>query len=305
MQGDNKFMRKDILLPGLAVGGGAVGFILRRWQWASAYDAESQLFQSGAASTLVLLGVLVLLSALLLVLSTGGAKPNEFLPAFFCPSSVYMAGMAASGFLFFGAGLLGLLSGMELLTLSRSVPDLVPMSYPLTHLLCALLCFPAGLSNLMLGKACYRQQLSSIACVFSSFPPLAGTIWLFISHRDHSTDPVLMGYGITLLAIALLTVAHYEIAACLFGRRHLWRATFCLLTGTLFALVSLADSPDRFSAVLTAAFTLSAMVQCHALLRSRFGPPYPRRLASSRMPSGAQDMEEADTTTDTDFDEGV
>ena len=134
-----EFMRKDILLPGLAVGGGAVGFILRRWQWASAYDAESQLFRSGAVSTLVLLGVLVLLSALLLVLSAGGAKPNEFLPAFFCPSPMYMAGMAASGFLFFGAGLLGLLGGAELLSLSRSVPELVPVSYPLTHLLCALL----------------------------------------------------------------------------------------------------------------------------------------------------------------------
>ncbi len=31
-------MRKDIFLPVLALAGGAVGFLLRLWQYASAYD---------------------------------------------------------------------------------------------------------------------------------------------------------------------------------------------------------------------------------------------------------------------------
>ena len=298
-------MRKDILLPGLAVGGGALGFLLRRWQWASAYDGEFLLFRSGAPATLALLGSILLLSFLLLVFSAGGAGADDFLPAFFCPSSAYMAGMAASCFLFLGAGLLGILNGMELLTLSRTAPELMPMTFPLTHLLCALLCFPAGLSCLIVGKACYRQQLTSAACLFISFPPLAGTLWLFITHRDHSTDPVLMSYGITLLAIALLTLAHYEVAACMFGRCHLWRVTFFMLTGTMLGLIALADAPSRFSAVLTAAFAMSAMVQCFALLRSRFGPPYPRRLLSSPPAAAEQNNTPQIHPEHTDFDEGV
>lgn len=48
-------MRKDILLPGLAVGGGAACLALRQWQLSSAYDAETQLFSHGAPATYALL----------------------------------------------------------------------------------------------------------------------------------------------------------------------------------------------------------------------------------------------------------
>ena len=34
-------MRKDIVLPALAAAGGAAGFVLRRWQLASAYQPET------------------------------------------------------------------------------------------------------------------------------------------------------------------------------------------------------------------------------------------------------------------------
>ena len=37
-------MRKDILLPCLALGGGGAGFLLRRQQLASAYVPETGLF---------------------------------------------------------------------------------------------------------------------------------------------------------------------------------------------------------------------------------------------------------------------
>ena len=41
-------MRKDIFLPVLALAGGAVGFLLRLWQYASAYDPATELFAHGA-----------------------------------------------------------------------------------------------------------------------------------------------------------------------------------------------------------------------------------------------------------------
>ena len=45
-------MRKEIILPGLALGGGLAGFGLRLWQWLSAYDAQTQLYLHGAPATL-------------------------------------------------------------------------------------------------------------------------------------------------------------------------------------------------------------------------------------------------------------
>ena len=54
-------MRKNIILPALAVAGGAAGFLLRRWQLASAYQPETGLFVPGAPATWALLGLTALL----------------------------------------------------------------------------------------------------------------------------------------------------------------------------------------------------------------------------------------------------
>ena len=59
-------MRKDIFLPVLALAGGAVGFLLRLWQYASAYDPSTELFAHGAPASLALVVWAVLMGALAL-----------------------------------------------------------------------------------------------------------------------------------------------------------------------------------------------------------------------------------------------
>ena len=66
-------MRKDIFLPVLALAGGAVGFLLRLWQYASAYDPATELFAHGAPASLALVVWTVLMGALALLLGRGGA----------------------------------------------------------------------------------------------------------------------------------------------------------------------------------------------------------------------------------------
>ena len=51
-----RYMRKDIILPGLAVAGGAAGFALRKWQLSAAYHPETGLFTHGFPATYALLG---------------------------------------------------------------------------------------------------------------------------------------------------------------------------------------------------------------------------------------------------------
>ena len=123
-------MGKHVALPALATAGGAAAFVLRRWQLASAYDEETQLFRSGAPATFALAGLLILL-ALIFLLSVRGKKgegPRDFLPAFRCPSPAFMAGMAASAFLFFGAGALTLMEGTSRLSQWRVDPSSVPLT---------------------------------------------------------------------------------------------------------------------------------------------------------------------------------
>ena len=44
-------MRKDILLPGVAVVGGAAGFLLRRWELSTAFEPDTGLPVAGAPAT--------------------------------------------------------------------------------------------------------------------------------------------------------------------------------------------------------------------------------------------------------------
>ena len=281
-------MRKDILLPGLALVGGGLGFALRRWQLTTGYDPQTLLFTHGhpALPALLLLSVAVVLAILILIRPVQG--PEDFLSAFHCPHSAYMAGMAASGLLLLGAGVLGLLEGMEQLALWRAAPDAHLLTYPVALLLCALLCFLAGPAQLVLGKAAYRSAPADNSSLLAVFPPMAALAWLFSFHLDHGTDPVLLGYGFSLAAVILLMLAQYEQAAFFHDRPHPRRSLFFALTGVFFGLVSLADLPAPFFAALTAAFALSALSGAWALVRNTLGPPWPKRLRSDRMPHGAE-----------------
>lgn len=277
-------MRKSILLPGLAAAGGALCLGLRQWQLASAYHADTQLFSRGAPATWALLAATAGLLLALALLIRPGAGPTDFLSAYRCPNPLYMAGMSAGAFLFFGAGVLGLLYGLDQLTLWRADPAGHLLTYPAALLLCALLCFPAGLACLLLGKGAYRGAPAPLCSLLALAPPSAGLVWLFATHLGHSTDPVLMGYGVSLAAAALLMLAHYETAAFFHGRPHPRRALFFALSGGMVGLTSLLDGLPPFFLALTAAFLLSALSGAWALAQNLFDPP---RL--QRMPSGAQE----------------
>lgn len=285
--------RYDILLPALAVVGGGVGFGLRRWQLTTGYDPQTQLFVHGHPASYALL-LLTAVLALLFLLSIRTAKgPEDFLPAFRCPNSGYMTGMAASGLLLLGAGVLGLLEGMGQLSAWKMDPESYLITYPIAIFICAFLCFLAGPAQLTLGRSAYRETLGESCSLLAVFPPMAALAWLFSFHLDHGTDPVLMGYGITLAAVVFLLLAQYECAAFFHGRPHPRRTLFFLLMGSYLALVSLADLPEPFFLLLTVSFLLASLSQSWALLRNTMGPHWPKRLLHERMPSGAEPKDTA------------
>ena len=286
-------MRKDILLPALAVAGGAAGFLLRRWQLASAYVPETGLFIHGAPATLALLGLLGLLALAFLLLSwEKGEGPSDFLPAFRCPEPGQMAALAAAGFLLFAAGGFGMQDGFRALRMWRLDPSLYPFSNPGSQLLAGALCVPAGFGILLMGRMAYREELNAAACRLASFPAFAGLIWLFACHLEHGTEPVLMKYGVQLAAVLLLTLAHYLLAGFLFDRPYRCPTAFLALTGAAAGITSLADRPGLFTTAAMLAFSLSALAFARALLRNTFGPPWPKHL-EGRMPPPEEEEQDA------------
>lgn len=290
-------MRKDIVLPALALAGGAGGFLLRRWQLASAYVPETGLFLHGAPATLALAGLLGAAALVFLLLVWHKEGPEDFLPAFHSPETGQVTALTAAGLLLMVAGALGLWSGLDALTLWKLNPDQYQLSSLAAQTLAALLCLPAGNGIVLMGRMAYRGELDDWACRLASLPALAGLVWLFASHLKNGTEPVLMKYGFQLAAALLLTLAHYYIAAFLFGRPHRRRTVFLALLGAVLGITSLADGaalfytgPNTafalFHIAATAAFSLSALAFARALLRNTFGPAWPE---AERMPPAEEE----------------
>ena len=278
-------MKKDIALPALAVAGGAAGFFLRRWQLDSAYRPETGLFVPGAPAAYALLGLAALLAALFLFLLWEKREGlDDFLPAFGSPGTGQMTLFAAAWILMGFAGCLGMLDGFRALRMWRASPGAYQFSLPASQLLTGGLCVLAGFGVLFMGRMAYRGGLDDRACFFAPFPALAALMWLFSTHLKHGTEPVLMKYVFTLIAPLLFTLAHYDAAGFLYGRPHPRRTAFCALMGTAVGIISLADRPDRSTAVATVGFALSAL----ALARALLGGPWPER-----MPPPEEDTDDA------------
>ena len=268
-------MRRDIVLPVLAVAGGVAGFFLRRWQLASAYDPETELFVHSAPATGALLGLTTLLAlAFLLAVLKKKEGLDDFLPAFGSPGTGQMTIFAAAGQLMMAAGMAGLFSGLRAIQLWQLAPEEYQLSTLATRLLAAALCLPAGNAVLLMGRMAYRGELDKLACFLSPFPALAALVWLFSTHLEHGTEPVLMKYALGLFAALLLTLAHYCVAGFLYGKPRPRGTLFFALTGVALGITSLADGPDLFTAAATAAFSLSALGFARALLAG----PWPERM---------------------------
>ena len=268
-------MRRDIVLPVLAVAGGVAGFFLRRWQLASAYDPETELFVHSAPATGALLGLTALLAlAFLLAVLKKKEGLDDFLPAFGSPGTGQMTIFAAAGLLMMAAGMAGLFSGLRAIQLWQLAPEEYQLSTLATRLLAAALCLPAGNAVLLMGRMAYRGELDKLSCCLSPFPALAALVWLFSTHLEHGTEPVLMKYALGLFAALLLTLAHYCVAGFLYGKPRPRGTLFFALTGVALGITALADGPDLFAAVATAAFSLSALGFARALLAG----PWPERM---------------------------
>lgn len=252
------------MFPALALLGGGIGFGLRKWQWLSAYDRETELFIEGAPATYALLALLAVLAAGLLI-SGRKLKQEEINLPLACPDTLYMCMMAAGAFAFMGAGIFGLMEGMDLMEQYRAGMAMMA-SYPAALLLCGGLCAVSGVCTLMVGKAAYRPGTTPGAGLCAVIPPFAMLVWLFATHQEHATDPILMRYGIYLAAAGLLMLAHYDVAAFYQNHRHPRRFLFCALMGTALAITAMADGLTIFQMAMAAACALSGLGQCVALL---------------------------------------
>lgn len=288
-------MRRDIFLPTLALAGGGLGFLLRMWQLETAVDPVTQLFYPMAPATMALIVLTAMMALAFALCCRVRERPADYAIAFRTPSSLLLTVNTTGGLLLLAGAVLCALDGMEQLRLWRFAPD--RYLFPAVLLLTALLCVPAGFSALVLGKGNYRLQLPRIFPILTTFPAYASLGWLIFVYQQHSRDPVLPRYAWSLLSAVCITVGLYLCSAYAYRRLRPSLCLFASLMGIYLNVLTLADRPSPASIALMVAFTLLLLSSSAALLRSAFGPPWPRRLLVERMPPEG-DTQQPDTDSD-------
>lgn len=234
-------MRKEILLPAVAAAGGVVGFAFRRWELATAFEADTGLPIDGAPATMALIVLSVVMAVVLALLCRGKY------PAF---SGYDQAFQAKGNTAYATAGILSaflLLAAAALLVYEffQAGPDRV-----YTNLLVAALALAAGFcvmgtvqnnfKGLGRGKLNFTLLLPAYACC----------VWLIAAYQVRAGDPVQLDYVFELFAIIASLLGLYFHAGFSFERgRVFWAGLFSLL-GIYFCLTTLADQHDLATTLL-------------------------------------------------------
>ena len=258
-------MRKEILLPAIAVVGGGAGFALRRWELATAFEADTGLPISGASATMALIALSVVVAAVLLILSFMGKYPrfSGYDQAFSAKNNTLyaMAGIL-SGFLLIGAG--GLMAY-----------DFATGANPIyTRLIVAVLAVASGLCVMSTVRDNFKGENKGKYSVPLLVPAFAFCVWLIAAYQVRAGDPVQLDYVFELFGIIASLLGLYFIAGFSFDKGKCGPAVFFSLLGVYFSLVTLADGHDLASMLLYG-FAILYLLASSALLLYNAARPLP------------------------------
>ena len=236
-------MRKDILLPGIAVLGGAAGLGLRRWQLVSGFEPETGLAIPGAPATVALAvcGAAVAAALLLLVWNTRERMNWERAFAGARGSQVYMTAVALAAFLLLMSagvealaypGSLRSVQGMESWGLRAAATVLPPLR--------VLLCLGGCPCVLLWGRALYRGGEGGRESLPLLELCLLFCVWLVSNYQGCAADPVTLNYIWEVLAICSSLLGLYYVASYSFLEEgHPRRTVLSCLLGVFFSMTAM------------------------------------------------------------------
>lgn len=270
-------MRKEILLPGIAAGGGVAGLLLRRWELATAFEAETGLPISGAPATWSLIALTLLVAGALLLLCPrhAGAFPGGYDQAFCCSSPLYATGAIAGGFFLGAAGLVQLFHLPQVLRQAMITAEVVKVTLrvlllSLPQIALAALCLASALCVVLTAKNNYRAEGKGKRSGKLLLPAYTCCLWLITAYQVRAGDPVVLDYLYELFAIISTLLALYFMSGFSFQRaRPVLTCFFCLM-GVYFSLVTLADA-HALDRLLLYAFAIFYLLASAAALLSHAG----------------------------------
>ena len=292
-------MRKEIVLPSLAVGGGIVGLLLRRWELTTAFEADTGLVTPNMPSTWALIIWSALLAAAFILLCRG--KHRSFAGGYDAAfaakgNTVYVPAMVLGGFLLLASAVLNYMgipaAYAEAVAAARAGnAQTTPLFAVLPRAILGALAAVSFFCVLSTGRNNYRGEGKGKFSFSLLAPAYMGCIWLIAAYQVRAGDPVRQDYIYELFAIISSLLGLYFMAGFSFERAKVFRSSLFSLLGVYFSLVTLADGHELYVVLLYGFCILSLTANVTALLANDARPEPRARRSHSEEEISAEDSE--------------
>lgn len=263
-------MRKEIVLPAATVAVGAAGFLLRRWELATAFEPDTGLHIPGSPATWALIALSAALAAALVLLCRGkypdfaGGYDQAFQAK---GNTLYATAMILSAFLLLAAA-----GGMVLSFLRRE-------NTVVTRLILAALCVASFACVVATTRNNFRGEGKGKYNFTLLMPAYTGCVWLIAAYQVRAGDPVQLDYIYELFAIIAVLLGLYFNAGFSFERGKPFPGRPVLPAGGLFLPGHPGGRPRpgdhaavRLCRCLSALIHRGPAAQCGPAAGSAYGP---------------------------------
>lgn len=239
-------MRRYAVFPILALGGGCAAFALRLLQWRTGFEPDTGLPVPGTPFGAVTAALAVL--ALVLCALLGKKLPQEkegapLFPASFAAADPGILTLAVAGVFLMGAsGLADIAAGLGI----QGLPGMAALSAAVRReqLILGALTLAAAACLFPAVPACHmgtRETPRPFSGALLLAPVVCLVVRLVLLYRQDSSNPVLAAYWVELLALVLVILALYRLAAFAYGAGRTRRFTLYAVPAILLCLGALAD----------------------------------------------------------------
>lgn len=292
-------MRKEIVLPSLAVGGGIVGLLLRRWELATAFEADTGLVTPNMPSTWALIIWSAVLAVVFILLCRGKHRPfaGGYDAAFAAKgNTVYVTAMVLGGFLLLASAVLNYMGipaayAEAVAAVRAGNAQGTPLFAVLPRAILGALAAVSFFCVLSTGRNNYRGEGKGKFSFSLLAPAYMGCIWLIAAYQVRAGDPVRQDYIYELFAIISSLLGLYFMAGFSFERAKVFRSSLFSLLGVYFSLVTLADGHELYVVLLYGFCILSLTANVTALLANDARPEPRARRSHSEEEISAEDSE--------------
>ena len=230
----NEIMKiASVMMPLFALVAGVVGFYLRILELWNIFDERTGLPERGAAVTIILIALSVALLLIVLAFSYITVKrhssPEGFENAFGTEPLKYPVTFTIIGIIWLGA------------TVKHFLDVNTAGGLPAAEIYFSVLSAMSAISIILFNIEVYQNPQRRTKLALSVVPVLFMCFWLILLYRQNASNPVLLSYSYSCLAIMFAALGLYYTCGFVFCKPAPGKTIFSSLAAIYFCFVTLAD----------------------------------------------------------------